>query len=216
MADKKQDFLPFHAINEFMRDDYRLVVVRAVLHATSQLPPEYREAIEKQTKRSVKVPGFRNSALAPAGVRVAPTASAFEKYPDMVGSILAAWSEIHAGLRQQVFDLLTERGWELLPVGVNRAKLPGFLTHWPKGEEFEIISKAFVEKYPQETVGADDICLMTVWLGDRLPYKVEGEDDAPETPSAAPETTSAAPETASTEPETASQAAVTASTGEAS
>jgi hypothetical protein len=184
MPDKKQEFIPFHAINEFMRDDYRLSVVRAVLHGMTQLPPDYREAIEKQTKRTVKVPGFRNSTLAPAGVRIVPTANVFEKNPDMVGAILAAWAETHAELRQQVFDLLTERGWELLPGEVNRAKLPGFLIHWPKGEDFESIHKAFLEKYPQATVGADDISLMTVWLGDRLPYKVEGEDDATETASA--------------------------------
>ncbi len=190
MAEKKQEFLPFHAINEFMRDDYRLMVVRAVLHAGSQLPPEYREAIEKQTKRSVKVPGFRNSGLAPAGVRVTPTANAFEKYPDMVGAILAAWAEIHNGLRQQVFDLLTGRCWELLPVEVNRAKLPGFMVHWPKGEDFGVITKAFAEKYPQETVSPDDISLMTVWLGDRLPYKVEDEEEETELASEAPETAS--------------------------
>jgi hypothetical protein len=179
MAEKKQEFLPFHAINEFMREDYRLTVVRGVLHAASQLPPEYREAIEKQTKRSVKVAGFRNSGLAPAGLRVAPTANAFEKYPDMVSSILAAWAEIHNELRQQVFDLLTGRGWELLPVEVNRAKLPGFMVHWPKGEDFEGITKAFAEKYPLETVSPDDISLMTVWLGDRLPYKIEDEETEP-------------------------------------
>ncbi len=177
MPDKKQEFLPFHAINEFMRDDYRLQVVRAALHSAGQLPPEYREAIEKQTKRTVKVPGFRNSALAPAGVRVAPTASAFEKSPDLVAAILAGWAEQHIELRQQVFDLLTERGWELLPVDVNRAKLPGFMIHWPKGEDFEGICNAFTEKYPQSTVQTDDISLMSVWLGDRLPYKVEGEDE---------------------------------------
>jgi hypothetical protein len=175
-----------------MRDDYRLAVVRAVLHSTNQLSAEYREAIEKQTKRSVKVPGFRNSALAPAGVRVAPTASAFEKYPDMVAAILAAWAEILPVLRQQVFDLLTERGWELLPVDVNRAKLPGFLIHWPKGEEFQVIIKAFTEKYPQVTASPDDVSLMTVWLGGRLPYKVEGEEE--EAASAEPDTASTASE----------------------
>ncbi len=177
MAEKKQEFLPFHAINEFMRDDYRLVVVRTALHNAQKLPPEFREAIEKQTKRSVKVPGFRNSALAPAGVRVAPTANAFEKNPDLVGAILAAWAETQAELRQQVYDLLVERGWELLPIDVNRAKLPGFMVHWPKGEDFEVVHKAFVEKHPQSTSTADDVSLMTVWLGDRLPYKVEGEDE---------------------------------------
>jgi hypothetical protein len=185
MPDKKQEFLPFHAINEFMREDYRMIVVRTTLHGVPQLPAEFREAIDKQTKRFVKVPGFRNSALAPAGVRVTPTANAFEKNPDLVGTILAAWAEVHSGLRQQVFDLLTERGWELLPIDVNRAKLPGFLTHWPKGEDFEVIHKAFAEKYPQFSENADDISLMTVWLGDRLPYKAEGEDeDSEKTPSA--------------------------------
>jgi hypothetical protein len=180
MADKKQEFLPFHAINEFMRDDYRLLVVRTVLHNTQKLPQEYREAIEKQTRRSVKVPGFRNSALAPAGVRIAPTASAFEKSPELAVAILAAWAETQVELRQRVFDLLTERGWELLPIEVNRAKLPGFMVHWPKGEDFEVIHKAFLDKYPQSTNTADDVSLMTVWLGDRLPYKVEGEDDVQE------------------------------------
>jgi hypothetical protein len=180
MSDKKQEFLPFHAINEFMRADYRQVVVRTTLHNASQLPPEFREAIEKQTRRFVKVPGFRNSSLAPAGLRVAPTAETFERSADLVGAILAAWAETHAELRQQVFDLLTERGWELLPIEVNRAKLPGFLLQWPKGEDFEVITKAFAEKYPQFPQIADDISLMTVWLGDRLPYKVDGEDEEQE------------------------------------
>ncbi len=175
MPDKKQEYLPFHAINEFMREDYRLTVVRAVLHSMAQLPPEYREAIIKLTKRIVKVPGFRNSSLAPAGVRVVPTAEAFEKNPEMVGAILAAWTETHSVLRQQVYDLLTERGWQLLPIEVNRAKLPGFMVHWPKGEDFEAINKAFHEKYPQVEINSDDVSLMTVWLGDRLPYKLEDE-----------------------------------------
>jgi hypothetical protein len=180
MTEKKQEYLPFHAINEFMRDDYRMSVVRSVLHAASQLPQELRAAIEKQTRRSVKVPGFRNSTLAPAGVRVTPTANAFEKNPDLASAILAAWAETQVELRQQVYDLLLERGWELLPVEVNRAKLPGFMIHWPKGEDFEGINKAYQEKYPLSTVGPDDVSLMTVWLGDRLPYNLEGEDEEPE------------------------------------
>jgi len=191
MPEKKQEFLPFHAVNEFMRDDYRLAVVRSALHAMSQLPPEFRESIEKQTRRNVNVPGFRNSALAPAGVRITPTANAFEKSPELAGAILAAWAETQAELRQQVFDLLTERGWDLLPIDVNRAKLPGFLIHWPKGEDFEAVYKGFAEKYPQSTVNADDISLMTVWLGDRLPYKVEGEQDEQVNTSETPETTEA-------------------------
>lgn len=180
MPEKKQEYLPFHAINEFMRDDYRLVVVRAALHAVAELPPEFRMAIEKQTKRIVKVPGFRNSTLAPVGLRIAPTASAFEKSPELVGAILAAWAEAQSGLRQQVFDLLTERGWQLLPIEVNRAKLPGLLIHWPKGEDFKAICNAYTEKYPQSSVSSDDVSLMTVWLGDRLPYTVEGEEDGSE------------------------------------
>jgi hypothetical protein len=191
MAEKKQEFIPFHAINEFMREDFRLKVVRIALHALPQLPSNLREPIEKLTKRTVKVPGFRNSALAPAGVRVTPTANAFEKNPELVGAILAAWVETQAELRQQVFDLLTERGWELLPVDVNRAKLPGFLIHWPKGEDFEDINTAFREKYPQSSVVTDDVSLMTVWLGDRLPYKVEGEEEEEENDSDNPDSNQA-------------------------
>ncbi len=41
MDDKTTQFLPFHAINEFMRDDYRAIVIRSTLNALSTLPAEY-------------------------------------------------------------------------------------------------------------------------------------------------------------------------------
>jgi hypothetical protein len=180
MADKKQEFLPFHVINEFMRDDFRLAVVRSVLHGVSSLPADYRDPIDRLTRKFVKVPGFRNSSLAPAGVRVVPTANAFEKNPELVGAILAAWAGRHTELRQQVYDLLAARKWELLPIEVNRARLPGFMIHWPKGEDFEVINKAFIEMYPSADVNRDDVSLMVVWLGARLPYKVEGDEEETE------------------------------------
>jgi hypothetical protein len=170
MNDKTLQFLPFHAINEFMRPDFRQSVVSTVLQNASNLTDGQRNSIIRLTKKHVTVPGFRNSASAPAAVRVKPTISSFEKNPEMASNILAGWAELNPALRQQVYDLLKSRNWELLPPEADRTKLPGFLTVWPENEDFEILNQAYQEMYPDGETDTDQISLMAVWLSGRLPY----------------------------------------------
>lgn len=177
MDTKKARFLPFHAINEFMRPDYRLTVVRAALQAAPSMPEELRQPLDRLVKKAVKVPGFRDGSKAPTPLKVRPAAEAFEKSPDLVGAILAIWAQSLPELRQQVHDLLVEKGWEILPAEANRAKLPGFMTVWPKGQNFEALNQAFHQKYPAVEASSDDISLMVVWISGRLPYATEGEDE---------------------------------------
>ena len=172
-TNSKVAFLPFHAINEFMTNEYRLVVIRTALEALPHLPENYRTPLDHFIQKFVQVPGFRDSRKAPAAVKARPLAVAFEKSPELVGAVISAWAESHAPLRQQLFDLLTSRGWEILPTEADRTKLPGFLTKWPKGEDFEILQAAFKEKYPENPAGPDDISLMCVWLAGRLPYEMQ-------------------------------------------
>jgi hypothetical protein len=179
MTDKKVEFLPFHALNEFMRPDYRLGVVRTALTALPTLPANLRSPIDKLIKQVVRVPGFRNGAQAPAPLKVAPMAAAFEKSPELVAAVLAAWAESLPDLRQKIYDLLKARNWEVLPPEADRTKLPGFLTHWPKGEDFEVLNKAFTELYPEANIATDDVSLMVVWIGGRLPYDAEEADSTP-------------------------------------
>jgi len=174
---KQASFLPFHALSRFMRDDYRQTVVRTTFSALPTLSNDLRNAVDKQTKRHVNVPGFRNSVKAPASLKVRPMAEAFEKRADLVAAVLAAWAEAQSELRQQVYDLLTERGWEVLPIEADRTKLPGFLTKWPAREDFEALNEAFKEKYPDVEVTTDDVSLMAVWVSTRLPLGVEGDED---------------------------------------
>ena len=173
-------FLPFHAINEFMNSEYRLSVIRSALNSLPSLPVEFRTPIDRLTKKIVKVPGFRNSLKAPVPIKVRPLAEAFEKSPELVAAILAVWSESHQELRQHVYDFLISRNWEILPVDADRTKLPGFLTVWPKDEDFEKLAAAFQELHPEENASTDDISLMVVWLSDRLPYQMEGEEEEEE------------------------------------
>jgi hypothetical protein len=173
-------FLPFHALNEFMRQDYRLTVVRSALSALPSLPGNLRAAVDKLSKKLVRVPGFRNASQAPTSVRVAPTATAFEKNAELTAAILAAWAEAHPDLRQEVFDLLTARGWEVLPLEADRAKLPGFLTRWPKGEDFDVLNKAYAEAHPGQEHNTDDVSLMVVWVSGRLPVDTDEDDEAEE------------------------------------
>ena len=39
MSDETLEYLPFHAINEFMRDDYRLEVVRSTIRFWADVKP---------------------------------------------------------------------------------------------------------------------------------------------------------------------------------
>lgn len=178
MDTSRAQFLPFAAINNFMLPEYRLHVISTVLQQLDRLPGERRGAINAQLKRNLQVPGFRNSAQAPLPIKIKNSVAPFERSSDMVAQILAGWYELHPVLRQQVQDLLLERGWEMLPEDADRTKLPGFLTRWPKQESFEAITTAFHEKYPKEVAEDNDISLMTVWLSGRLPYElVEDEED---------------------------------------
>ncbi len=180
MTNEQTEFIPFHALNEFMRPDYRLAVVRTALTALPTLPSSFRAPIDKMTKLVVRVPGFRNGVQAPTQMKIAPIAAAFEKSPELVAAILNAWAETQKELRQKVYDLLKSREWELLPPEADRSKLPGFSTTWKKGEDFEVINKAFSEMYPDYTATMDDVSLMTVWLSGRLPIHANEEDDVPE------------------------------------
>ena len=179
---KKIKFIPFHAINEFMRNDFRLIVIRTTLLSYNQLDRKYALPIDQLTKRYVKVAGFRNSAKAPATVKAVAMVKAFETQPKLVAAILQAWSETQPGLRQKVYDLLLRRGWKLLPIEFNRTKLPGFLTRWPAEDDYDTIYNSLLQDYPDLEVSIDQTSLMVVWLSGRLPIdKVEKDTlEAPE------------------------------------
>ena len=112
----KLEFIPFNAINEFMRTDYRMILLRNTMLALPELSPKTQASINKLTKKHVKVPGFRNSAKAPASVKAVSMVKPFEKQPKLVSAVISAWAESNSEMRQQVFRLLSGFGWKLLPV----------------------------------------------------------------------------------------------------
>jgi hypothetical protein len=178
---EKEEFLPFHAINEFMRDDYRLVILNEVLGNQDQIPGDKKAGIGKLIARYVTVPGFRNSNLAPLGRKAKGSVSLFERSSDFVALIVESWRHLHEPLAKVIIEILTEREWaSLLSIEMDRSKLPGFLIHWPKQDTFEILSKAVQEKDPQLQESDDNISLMAVWMGNRLPYDLFAEEEKEE------------------------------------
>ena len=178
MSDKNEvQFVMFHGIDQFMLPEYRQEVIQKVLSHLDDLPSDRRNKIQNLIKRYVRLPGFRNSTVAPLLIKAKGAGTAFEKHPDFVAQILAAWSELDLELRQQVYDLLVERKWELLPPDADRTKLPGFIAAWPKEENYDVLDAAFKEKYPENQAHEYDIRLMIVWLGGRLPYDMDEEDE---------------------------------------
>ncbi len=177
MDDKQAQFFPFHAINEYMLPDYRLHVIQTVFGKFDRLPGERRSALNGLVKRYIQVPGFRNGTLAPAGIKARAAVPVFERRPELVAQILQGWSELYPELRQKVYDFLKAREWELLPPEADRSKLPGFLPTWPKGQDYDVLGQAFAEMFPDETVAENDLRLMIVWLANRLPYDMYGEEE---------------------------------------
>lgn len=171
--DNKAQFIPFHAINEFMRDDFRLDIIKTTLNGLDQLPSNLQKLIGISTRKAVTVPGFRNSTKAPTALRAKATTEAFEKNPKLVAAFLTGWSELYLELRQQVYDMLIDRGWKTFPPEADRTKLPGFMIRWPEGEEFDTLNDDFRKRFPQTENTDDEISLMVVWISVRLPYQFE-------------------------------------------
>lgn len=184
-----------------MRPDFRLSVIRETLTALPTVPENMANELNQQIKKSVSVPGFRHSDKAPALIKVLPTSKAFEKNPDLVAALLTCWAEHQSDLREKVYQLFialqwkmlsetdeikaenlsleTIKEWPILPIKVNRSKLPGFYTHWPKGQDFETLYHKFTELYPETNASIDKVSLMAVWLSLRLPYQIDEAENQP-------------------------------------
>jgi hypothetical protein len=68
----------------------------------------------------------------------------------------------------------------VLPAEADRSKLPGFLTTWPEGQDYDTLGKAYTEMFPGDSVEDNDLRLMIVWLAGRLPYDMYADDDEEE------------------------------------
>ena len=180
---EKEKFLPFIAINEFMRDDYRLLVITEVLSHIDKIPSDQRNIINKAIAKFVSVPGFRNSNLAPVGRKAKSSTELFMTFNDYAAAIVEGWFRLHLELAQTTFDVLQEKEWQnLQSLTLDRSKLPGFQIHWPKTDTFEVLINAVRTKNALENESDDNVSLMAVWLGLRLPYDLfnEGEEEKKE------------------------------------
>jgi len=163
-------FLPFHAINEFMRDDYREKVNELVFNSYLSLDDNIQRSINNHMNKVVKIPGFRNSSKAPHHVKRNYFIKAFEKSPGFVATILNAWAGVHEDLQLRVYSFLLQRGWDILPLDADRTKLPGFITVWPDTDDFEQLYNSFSQENQDFNANSDDVSLMIVWISGRLPF----------------------------------------------
>ena len=169
-TDQYEEYLPFNAINEFMRDDYRLIILHETITHLNDANPEQQKEISKLISQYIKIPGFRKSNLAPAPMKAKNAVVLFQQSAAFSSKIVETWSSLHPKLKETVWTVLTEKGWEPAPIDIDRTVLPGFQTHWPKADTFEAINTAVRALAPDLSETDDDISLMAVWIGNRLPY----------------------------------------------
>ena len=176
--EKYVEYLPFNAVNEFMRDDYRSVILSEVMARFESIPEESKKDLSRLISKFIKIPGFRNSTMAPAAMKARNAVSLFQKSGAFAGIVMESWTTLHPELKSVIWTVLSEKGWEPLPVEANRTKLPGFQIHWPKTDTFEVLQEETKKANPSLTETDDDFSLMAVWVGNRLPYDLftEGEE----------------------------------------
>jgi len=175
--EEKIQVLPFHAVNEFMREDYRLDVLHEVFSALDQCTPMQKQLILRMFSKNVNVPGFRNSGLAPLSIKIKNSPTLFERSHDFAATIMESWSNLHSELKSAMHALLTERGWTVEALEADRSVLPGFQIDWPKTDNFESLIKGIQGAHPELKESDDNISLMAVWLGNKLPYNLYSEDE---------------------------------------
>lgn len=172
VEEKRVQYAPFHTINEFMRDDFRLKVLQEVLIHAEDCDKTKALRLNRLIAKGVQIPGFRNSSMAPVAVRVKHSTGLFEKSAEFVALILDCWSDQHGNLKQAVWHLLDKKNWKPLPADADRTILPGFQINWPKGDTFEVFIRDIKESYPELEESDDNVSLMVVWMGNKLPYNL--------------------------------------------
>jgi hypothetical protein len=171
----QQKYLPFHAINEFMRDDYRLTILQEVLSDQSVVKAEVHSRIGRMISKGVQIPGFRNSNQAPAAIKVKHCVSLFERSPEFSALVIEAWSDLHGALKKDMWELLKSRGWNIPVMDADHSQLSGFQLDWNKADTFEVLIDEIKKKNPGTQESDDNISLMAVWIGNRLPYNLYDE-----------------------------------------
>jgi hypothetical protein len=176
--EKKMQFAPFHAINEFMRDDFRLAILQEVITHAEDCDKNKVLRMNRLFAKGVQIPGFRNSSMAPMAVRIKHSVDLFEKSAEFSALIIDCWSERHGELKKAVQQLLDQKNWKPLPADADRTLLPGFQLDWPKGDNFEVFINAIKEAYPESNESDDNVSLMVVWIGNKLPYNLFDEPES--------------------------------------
>jgi hypothetical protein len=167
---EKRQYLPFNAVNEFMRDDFRLTILQEVLSDQSKNSAETRQRIGKMISKGVTIPGFRNSNLAPVSIKMKNSVPLFERSAEFAAIVMENWSVLHSELKQVMAEVLKTRGWVIEELDLDRSQFPGFQINWPKNDSFEALIEEFHKSAPELMESDDNISLMAVWVGNRLPY----------------------------------------------
>ena len=130
---------------------------------------ESRSKLNKLINKSIHVAGFRNSSQAPLGIKVKNSQGVFTKSTEFAAVVMECWSQIHGELRKKIYDLLIDAGWKIPRESEDRSELPGFQLDWPEEQNFDFFTQAIRQGSPEIRESDDEISLMVVWVGNRLP-----------------------------------------------
>lgn len=159
-----------------MLTEFRQDVILHVFSHLDALSGFSRGKLNALVKQLVQVPGFRNSVQAPAGLKARNAVIPFEKFNIFTARMLQSWAELHPDLANLVHEILTEKGWEILPLDADRTLLPGFIPEWPEGETYDTLDEMVAQKSGDSPPDTNTVRLLAVWLSGRLPLNDSDEE----------------------------------------
>jgi hypothetical protein len=163
MADS---FMPWIAVNEFMSDEYRSIVIKRALSHLPQATYELKH-FACLTLDKLKVPGFRSFALAnsPASrYRVIPVvAEAFQDNLEVAAAIICLWAEASREIIEELRLAATAaKGLTFVPELTWDTGRKGYIDFAETVALAEVADSLAADRPHPES---DDIRLAVLWLG---------------------------------------------------
>lgn len=165
-----EELKPMVALNVYLTPEFRKQILFELIDRKETLNPEIRSILFSAIKEKNKVPGFRNSFLAPKGLFYQGLEKVFEKDSKFVSIVMNAWQSLKMEQFIPVFYSLEKLGFDVSePAKTYEDPERCFKSGWPPGVNYERLHANAVEQLKSEKISSDEIALMTVLTTGILP-----------------------------------------------
>lgn len=151
---------PWIAVNEYMNDDYREVVVETALEHLPEASSDLA-AFAREKMSHISVPGFRSVDRAPVIRSLEPVSEHMQRDEGVATAIICLWSEAKGDLIDRLRSTAESEGLQILPDWTWEEGREGFYVF----EDIEpLVNIANDMPQNKDSPGSDHVQLAALWL----------------------------------------------------